>query len=140
MGRKTELLQRKVFSEINLTPLMDLTFILLITFIITFPLLESGVNVDLPAARGTPLTPENSISVTVDLEGNWHVEDRRVTAEQFAAEMRFLRENRPEVMVLLRGDQGLAYGRLMEIMQAMHEQGIRRISLVTQTGQTLRSP
>jgi len=140
MGRKTELLQRKVFSEINLTPLMDLTFILLITFIITFPLLESGVNVDLPAARGTPLTPENSIAVTVDLEGNWHVEDRRVTAEQFAAEMRFLRENRPEVMVLLRGDQGLAYGRLMEIMQAMHEQGIRRISLVTQTGQALRSP
>lgn len=138
MGRKTQLLQRNVFSEINLTPLMDLTFILLITFIITFPLLESGLNVDLPAARGTPLTEENTVSVTVDLDGYWYVRDRQVTAEQFAAEMRFLRENQPEATILLRGDQGLQYGRLMEIMQAMHEQGIRRISLVTQTGQTLR--
>lgn len=140
MGRKTDLLRRQGFSEINLTPLMDLTFILLITFIITFPLLESGLNVDLPAARGTPLTQENTVQVTVDLDGFWHVDQRRVTAEQFAAEMRHLRDNRPEATVLLRGDRGLPYGQLMEIMQAMHEQGVRRISLVTQTGQTLRSP
>ncbi|MCC5849133.1 MAG: biopolymer transporter ExbD [Verrucomicrobia bacterium] len=138
MGRKAELLQRKAFSDINLTPLMDLTFILLITFIITFPLLESGLNVDLPAAKGTPLTEENTIPVSVDLEGYWYVEQRQVTAEQFAAEMRNLRQTRPEATVLLRGDRGLPYGRLMEIMQAMHENGITRISLVTQTGQTLR--
>jgi len=140
MGRKTELLQRKGFSEINLTPLMDLTFILLITFIITFPLLESGLNVDLPAASGTPLTEENTVAVSVDLAGYWYVRDRQVTAGQFAAEMRFLKETQPDAMILLRGDQGLQYGKLMEIMQAMHEEGIRRISLVTQTGQTLRRP
>ena len=138
MGRKAELLQRKAFSDINLTPLMDLTFILLITFIITFPLLESGLNVDLPAAKGTPLTEENTVPVSVDLEGYWYVEQRQVTAEEFAAEMRTLRQTRPEATVLLRGDRGLPYGRLMEIMQAMHENGITRISLVTQTGQTLR--
>lgn len=138
MGRKTELLRRNVFSEINLTPLMDLTFILLITFIITFPLLESGLNVDLPAARGTPLSEENTVSVSVDADGFWHVDDRRVTAEEFAAEMRYIRQNRPEATVLLRGDRGLPYGQLMEVMQAMHENGVSRISLVTQTGQTLR--
>lgn len=138
MGRKTELLRRNVFSEINLTPLMDLTFILLITFIITFPLLESGLNVDLPAARGTPLSEENTVPVSVDAEGFWHVDDRRVTSDEFAAEMRYVRENRPEATVLLRGDRGLPYGQLMEIMQAMHENGVTRISLVTQTGQTLR--
>jgi biopolymer transport protein TolR len=140
MGRKTELLQRQVFSDINLTPLMDLTFILLITFIITFPLLESGLNVDLPAAQGTPLTQENTVPVSVDLDGFWYIDQQRVTAEQFAREMRHIRDNRPEATVLLRGDRGLPYGQLMEIMQAMHEQGVRRISLVTQTGQTLRSP
>lgn len=138
MSRKTQLLQRNVFSEINLTPLMDLTFILLITFIITFPLLESGLDVDLPAARGTPLTEENTVSVSVDLDGYWYVRDRQVTSEQFAAEMRFLKETQPEATILLRGDQGLPYGKLMEIMQALHEQGMRRISLVTQTGQTQR--
>jgi len=140
MGRKTDLLQQQVFSDINLTPLMDLTFILLITFIITFPLLESGLNVELPAARGTPLSEENTVPVSVDAEGFWYVDSRQVTAEQFAAEMRFIRDNRPEATVLLRGDRGLPYGQLMEIMQAMHEEGVRRISLVTQTGQTVRAP
>ena len=140
MGRKTELLSRNVISDINLTPLMDLTFILLITFIITFPLLESGLNVDLPAARGVPLTEENTVPVSVDESGFWYVEERQVTAEQFAAEMRHIRENRPEATVLLRGDRGLPYGQLMEIMQALHENGITRISLVTQSGVTVRSP
>ena len=137
MGAKADLLQRKGFTEINMTPLMDLTFILLITFIITFPLLDSGLKVDLPTARGTPLSEENTVSVSVDVEGFWYVGDRRVTAEEFATEMQQLRVNRPEATVLLRGDRGLPYGRLMEIMQAMHENGITRISLVTKTGQTL---
>ena len=137
MGAKADLLRRRGFTEINMTPLMDLTFILLITFIITFPLLDSGLNVDLPTARGVPLTEENTVSVSVDVEGFWFVGDRRVTADEFAREMQYLREHRPEATVLLRGDRGLPYGRLMEIMQAMHENGVTRISLVTQTGQTM---
>ena len=65
MGRKTELLSTGVIGEINLTPLMDLTFILLITFIITFPLLESGLPVNLPTAEGDPLEEKETVSVSV---------------------------------------------------------------------------
>ncbi len=140
MARKTPLLQNNIIGEINLTPLMDLTFILLITFIITFPLLESGMPVNLPTARGKPLEEQDTIAVTVDADGRWFVDHREVTPEQFASEVRFWKESRPDAVVLLRGDQGLLYGNLMGVMQALQENGVRRISLVTQTGEPRRSP
>ena len=66
MARKTPLTSLKQISEINLTPLMDLTFILLITFIITFPLIEQGIPVDLPAGEAEELTPERARTITLD--------------------------------------------------------------------------
>jgi biopolymer transport protein ExbD len=135
MARKTELLSNKIIGEINLTPLMDLTFILLITFIITFPLLESGLPVSLPKAMGTPIEDQQTVTVTVNAEGNWFVDKRQVSREEFAAEVRYLHQNRPEVVVLLRGDEGLPYGDLITVMQAIKENGIQKISLVTQTGE-----
>lgn len=138
MARKTELLSNKIIGEINLTPLMDLTFILLITFIITFPLLESGLPVSLPKAEGTPIEDQQTVTVTVNAEGNWFVDKREVSREEFAAEIRYLRQHRPEVVVLLRGDEGLPYGELIAVMQAIKENGIQKISLVTQTGEARR--
>lgn len=134
MGRKTELLKNQVIGEINLTPLMDLTFILLITFIITFPLLESGLPVNLPTAKGHPLEEPDTVTVTVDVEGRWFVDKREVTKDQFAAEARYLHQNRPDTLILLRGDEALPYGDLVRVMQVLKENGIQKISLVTQSG------
>ncbi len=135
MGRKTELLHSKAIGDINLTPLMDLTFILLITFIITFPLMESGLPVKLPTAAGKPLDEKETLSITVDEQGRWFVEKREVTREQFAAEMRFVKEQRPNVTLLLRGDRGIAYGKLMDLMGELQKSGLQRVSLVTQSGE-----
>ena len=136
MGRKTDLMTTQVIGEINLTPLMDLTFILLITFIITFPLLESAVPVSLPRAEGTPIDEDDPITVTVSAEGEWYIDRRELTREQFEAEVRYIRDNRPGAVILLRGDEGLQYGRLVEVMQVLRTNGIQRISLVTQSGGT----
>jgi biopolymer transport protein TolR len=140
MGRKTELLQSRAIGEINLTPLMDLTFILLITFIITFPLLETGLPVKLPTAKGKPLEDKNTIPITVDKNGHWFVEQREVTREQFAAEMRYIKEQRPDVTLLLRGDRGLEYGKLIDVMNELQKSGLQRISLVTQSGEPVGEP
>ena len=134
MARKTTLQDTKIIGEINLTPLMDLTFILLITFIITFPLLESGLPVSLPKAQGTPIEDQDTVTITVNGEGNWFFDKREVSREQFVNEITYLKESRPEVVVLLRGDEALPYGTLIELMQVLKENGIQKISLVTQTG------
>lgn len=134
MARKTTLQDTKIIGEINLTPLMDLTFILLITFIITFPLLESGLPLSLPKAQGTPIEDQDTVTITVNGEGNWFFDKREVSREQFVNEITYLKESRPEVVVLLRGDEALPYGTLIELMQVLKENGIQKISLVTQTG------
>ena len=135
MARKTPLMNTQLMGEINLTPLMDLTFILLITFIITFPLLESGLPVSLPKAEGAPIEDLDTVAVTVNADGKWFFDKREVTRDQFMTEIRYLKESRPDAVVLLRGDEGLPYGRLIEVMQALKENGIQKISLVTQTGE-----
>jgi len=135
MARKTPLMNTQLMGEINLTPLMDLTFILLITFIITFPLLESGLPVSLPKAEGAPIEDLDTVAVTVNADGKWFFDKREVTRDQFVTEIRYLKESRPDAVVLLRGDEGLPYGRLIEVMQALKENGIQKISLVTQTGE-----
>ena len=134
MARKTTLQDTKIIGEINLTPLMDLTFILLITFIITFPLLESGLPVSLPKAQGTPIEDQDTVTITVNGEGNWFFDKREVSREQFVNEITYLKESRPEAVVLLRGDEALPYGTLIELIQVLKENGIQKISLVTQTG------
>lgn len=134
MARKTTLQDTKIIGEINLTPLMDLTFILLITFIITFPLLESGLPVSLPKAQGTPIEDQDTVTITVNGEGNWFFDKREVSREQFVNEIKYLKQSRPEAVVLLRGDEALPYGTLIEVMQVLKENGIQKISLVTQTG------
>jgi len=140
MARKTTLMQTQLIGEVNLTPLMDLTFILLITFIITFPLLESGIPVSLPKAKGTPIEDQETVMVTVDAEGSWFFDSMAVTEESLAAEARYLRDQKPETLVLLRGDEGLSYGSLIEVMQILKENGIQKISLVTQTGEAVGAP
>jgi biopolymer transport protein TolR len=134
VGRQTKLVQNPLVGEINLTPMMDLTFILLITFMITFPLLESGLPVSLPKAEGDVLDQPDTVAVTVDAQGQWYVDDVAMNREGFAAEMAFLFRSRPEALFLLRGDEQLSYGTLVEVMQVMKTAGIRKISLVTQAG------
>lgn len=140
MGRKTELLQSRMIGEMNLTPLMDLTFILLITFIITFPLLESELPVSLPRADGDPLENADTVSVTVDEEGRWYVDEVFMDRESFREEMELLLSLREDALFLLRGDEGLPYGELVEVMREMKAAGIRKISLVTQSGGGGRAP
>ena len=134
MARKTTLMQTQLIGEVNLTPLMDLTFILLITFIITFPLLESGIPVSLPKAAGSPIEDPETVMVTVDADGGWFWDQQPVSPEALASEARYIRDHEPDTLLLLRGDEALAYGSLIEVMQILKENGIQKISLVTQDG------
>ena len=132
MSRKVNLLENKTIGEINLTPLMDLTFILLITFIITFPLLEQGVAVDLPKAGGDPLEDQQTISLSIDKSGLWYIDQRHVPENAFASEIQLLLGSRPDDVYLIRGDASVPYGELIRMMGILKEQGIEKVNLVTQ--------
>jgi biopolymer transport protein ExbD len=122
----------KVISEINLTPLMDLTFILLITFIITFPLIEQGVLINLPKMSSTPIKDSVTKTVSVDSNGNFHYGNKIVTSSELLSylEQDFAME--PDLTVLIRGDETVSYGEIIRALKVVHSAGITSLSLVTQ--------
>lgn len=123
---------RKVISEINLTPLMDLTFILLITFIITFPLIEQGVLINLPKMSSAPIKDAVTKTLSIDADGNIHYNNNIVSAAELLLilEQDFALE--PGLIVLIRGDEAVSYGEIIKALKVVRSAGITSLSLVTQ--------
>ena len=132
MPRQTKLTSVTQISDINLTPLMDLTFILLITFIITFPMIEQGIPINLPQGKAEELDPEQMRTITLDLAGKIYLDELPTDEDALKAQMNQLSEAGAEVTVMVRADEGLPYKRVMEIMKILHGAKITRVALVTQ--------
>lgn len=129
--RKTSLIALREISEINMTPLMDLTFILLITFIITFPLIEQGVQVNLPAGKADPLNTE-ARTVTIDKTGKLFLDDLPVSRDELIREMELISRLSDERTVYVRADKQVAYEKVADIVVVLKTAGIKTMGLVTE--------
>ena len=132
MARKTPLISSKRISEINMTPLMDLTFILLITFIITFPLIEQGIPLKLPKGKASTLNDDQSRTISIDKDGNIYLDNINITADKLTEIMTTLQTENPDVVVMVRADKRLVYGRVIDILKILHNANITRMVLVTE--------
>lgn len=131
MARRTTIKPLQQMNEINMTPLIDLTFLLLITFIITMPLVEQGININLPKGKAQAIDQKESRSVSVDVEGRVFLDNVPVTMEALAAEMKNLAATEPETPVMIRADEKLHYGKVVEILRILNEAAVTRMALVT---------
>ena len=127
-------LQLRSVHEINLTPLMDLTFMLLIVFMITAPTLEYVTNVSPPSMSTPQPIPEEAEPLMVNLaeDGTIWFHKEPIQLADLIARLQLERQQRPDVKVLIRGDAGCQYGEVIEIMKAVKKANITSISLVTQ--------
>lgn len=132
MTRKATARALSQMSEINLTPLMDLTFLLLITFIITFPLVEQGISVRLPKGKTSDLTQKKSHTITVDAAGAVYLNSVKIEQANLAQEMDALGKRDPEATVLVRADEAIAYGQVVKVLKVLHDAKVTRMALVTQ--------
>ncbi len=133
--RKTSLIALKEISEINMTPLMDLTFILLITFIITFPLIEQGIPINLPKGSAADLDNPDTRSISIDEKGTLYLDDLQISEDELIGEMQRTGVLTPETTVYVRADQRIDYGRVASVMKILHDAKITRMALVTQGDQ-----
>ena len=120
-------------AEINVTPLVDVMLVLLIIFMVTAPLLTSGVPIDLPDSRADPLdqTPDQ-VTLSIDSAGFVYIDDSRVEAGQLPAALAQLECGMAAApLITLRADRALDYGRVMAVMGELNRAGCRSISLVT---------
>jgi biopolymer transport protein TolR len=120
-------------AEINVTPLVDVMLVLLIIFMVTAPLLTSGVPIELPDSRANPIDQEpDQVTMSIDRDGAVFIDDSRVpTGGVPAAVARFQCGSAGSPLITLRADRGLDYGRVMAVMGELNRAGCNSISLVT---------
>ena len=133
-GRRGRSGRRTPMAEINVTPLVDVMLVLLIIFMITAPMLASGVPVDLPESRANALDQEpDQITISIDREGFIYLDDGLVNDGQLAVALEAIAGRAGErPLVTLRADRALDYGRVMAVMGELNRAGFNSISLVTQ--------
>lgn len=120
-------------ATVDMTSLIDLTFLLLVTFIVTLPALEQGVSVMLPQAKTDPLPTKDrkANTVTVDAANRIFLNDRPVSPEELEASLMAMAAEDPDVPVLVRGDERLDYGSVMNVVKIVYKCRIRKMALVT---------
>ncbi len=123
-------------AEINVTPLVDVMLVLLIVFMVTAPLMTSGVPVDLPKTSAAPLNQDaDPLTVSVNAEGKIYLQDTEATLPELVSKLQALSENKSDRRIFVRGDKGIAYGRVLEVMATITQGGFTKVALLAeQTG------
>ena len=129
--------RRKPVSDINVVPYIDVMLVLLIIFMVTAPLMNLGVELDLPQANANPLdTPEDPVVVSVDRTGAFFLtiggERESIDLEGLTAKVGAFVRNNPKVPVLVGGDHSIDYGKVYEIMVVLQQAGVPRVGLMSQ--------
>ncbi len=120
-------------SEINVTPFVDVMLVLLIVFMVTAPLLTVGVPVDLPKTEAQQIgEPDEPLVVTVNAEGALFIQDTEVQIEALVPSLLAITDAKPDTRIFVRGDQSIAYGRVMEVMGQVNSAGFTRVALIAQ--------
>ena len=132
MLRRPHTRQYKALADINITNLVDVVLVLLIIFMISAPLLQSGIEVDLPKTRAAVLDDEvTGIVVTIDDKGGLYINDIWANPTEFEAKLKREMELKGTNSVYLRGDSTVAYGKAINVIGRIKEAGIENIGLVT---------
>ena len=124
-------------AEINVTPMVDVMLVLLIIFMVAAPLMTVGVPIDLPRTQATPLNQETEpLTISVNTEGKIFLQETEVALEELVprlqAIMRSQAEGAPERRIFVRGDRGIMYGRIMEVMGTIASAGFTRVALLAE--------
>ncbi len=130
--RRRRTAQMQSIDQINVTPLLDLVFLLLIAFMITMPLMEYGTSVNPPEMNSEKLPEENFKSVTLTESGALDYEKQIVSREELMSRLRELKVSAPKTILLVRADGARSYRDVVELMRDIKNSGFTNISLVTQ--------
>ncbi len=120
-------------AEISMDSLIDLTFLLLVTFMLTIPALEQGITIQLPRAKTDTLPTKDSKAntITIDAENRVYMNNTPVSHEDLEADLKAKVAADPDVPVLVRGDERLQYGAVMEVVKIVYKCQVRKMAIVT---------
>lgn len=146
MNLSSKGVRRKPISEINVVPYIDVMLVLLVIFMITAPLLNQGVNVELPQAKAQPITPQDKepLIISVDAKGNYYLNltenpnqplDLAVIANRVNQALNSAKQAGKEQPVFVKGDKQVDYGKIMTAMVLLQQAGAKSVGLISQPGE-----
>jgi biopolymer transport protein ExbD len=123
----------KPYDEINITPMLDLAYVLLVIFIIMTTASVQGIKVNLPKASDTPsLAKPKTKAITVTQDGQVFLDTYPVSMEELRSQLTSAKAAVPDLPVVIKGDTVVQYGKVMEVMDLLGQIGITQMGLVTQ--------
>lgn len=129
----------KLLAEVNVTPLVDVMLVLLVIFMVTAPMLVTGVEVDLPDARARELaSDEEPLQISVDAQQNIYLGESLIPGEEFGAvitELALAIEDPNRQRVFVRADQTIAYGDVMRLVSQIADAGFTKVAFVSDSSQ-----
>jgi biopolymer transport protein TolR len=130
--------KRRVMAEINVVPYIDVTFVLLMIFMITAPLVQTGVDVDLPQAdsAAVDLKDEPPVIVSIKKDGTYYIDigdrqDEPVDEEVLYTRVAAVMRNNAKTQIYVRGDHQVEYGKIVTVMAALKGAGVPKVGLMT---------
>ncbi|MGE0851674.1 MAG: protein TolR [Hyphomicrobiaceae bacterium] len=133
-GRRGRARKHAPMHEINVTPFVDVMLVLLIIFMVTAPMLTSGVPLELPEAKGQQLqSNKEPVTLSVDRSGKVFIQETEIKLDEIAPKLKAIAKNGYDEQIFIRGDKGIDYGTVMRVMGRVKSAGFTKVSLVTES-------
>ena len=125
--------RRGSFSEINVTPMVDVMLVLLIIFMVTAPMLTAGVQVDLPNTKAQPLQGQDEpLTVSIQADGKIFIQKTPVSLDELGTKLKAITGEKTDTRIFVRGDKNVDYGRIMHVVGEISAAGLSHVALITE--------
>jgi len=135
-GRHSGKARHQIVSEINITPLVDVMLVLLVIFMVTAPMMISGINVDLPETSSIPVSGQDEpLVVSIDKNGKIYIMETKIDQAHLIDKLKAITKAKMNSRIFVRGDKALSYGKIMTIVGEINAAGFSKVALITNVKQ-----
>ncbi|MGN0919333.1 MAG: ExbD/TolR family protein [Alphaproteobacteria bacterium] len=122
----------QIKAEVNLTPLIDIMTSLLAIFMITAPLMTTGIPLNLPKGDGKTISsPEKTLDISIDAKGNIFVGEQKIKQKELVKKITAIVQENPKIQMMISGDRKADYGNVIEVMALLRNAGFTQVGLKT---------
>lgn len=131
-GRNNGRKNRRLMNEINVTPLVDVMLVLLITFMITAPMLIAGIKVDLPKTESAPVSGQfKPLVISIDKNNELYITETKIDPKELIPKLESITKEKKDTRIFVKGDKSVPYGVIVETMSRIHSAGFTKVALIS---------